>query len=64
MTFSFKSRAYAFFYRLSLKLLPRKLYFKIKQKSMNDTLHVDVNELFSDASVQRRDELQKQAGKQ
>lgn len=63
MTFSFKSRAYAFFYRLLLKLLPRKLYFKIKQKSMNDTLQVDVNELFSDASVKRREEQRKQAGK-
>lgn len=63
MTFSFKSRAYVFFYRLSLKLLPRKLYFKLKKKSMNDTLHVDVNELFSDASMQRREELRKQAGK-
>ncbi|HHW94122.1 MAG TPA: hypothetical protein GX734_06455 [Clostridiaceae bacterium] len=63
MTFSFKSRAYAFFYRLCLKLLPRKLYFKIKQKSMNDTLQVDVNELFSDASVKRREEQRKQAGK-
>lgn len=63
MTFSFKSRAYAFFYRLSLKLLPRKLYFKIKQKSLNDTLHVDVNELFSDAAVQRREAQRKQAKK-
>ncbi|MGI6508642.1 MAG: hypothetical protein ACOX4A_09800 [Saccharofermentanales bacterium] len=63
MTFSCKSRAYAFFYRLCLKLLPRKLYFKIKQKSMNDTLKVDVNELFSDASVKRREEQRKQAGK-
>lgn len=63
MTFSFKSRAYAFFYRLSLKLLPRKLYYKIKRKSLNDTLHVDVNELFSDASMKRREELRKQAGK-
>lgn len=63
MTFSFKSRAYAFFYRLSLKLLPRKLYFKLKKKSMNDTLHVDVNELFSDASEKRREEQRKQAGK-
>lgn len=63
MTFSFKSRAYAFFYRLSLKVLPRKLYFKIKQKSMNDTLQVDVNELFSDAAVQRRKEQRKQVKK-
>lgn len=63
MTFSFKSRAYVFFYRLSLKLLPRKLYFKIKKKSMNETLHVDVNELFSDASVKRREEQRKQVGK-
>lgn len=63
VTFSFKSRAYAFFYRLLLRLLPRKLYFKIKQKSMNDTLHVDVNELFSDAAVQRREEQRKQAKK-
>jgi hypothetical protein len=63
MTFSFKSRTYAFFYRLSLKVLPKKLYFKIKQKSMNDTLHVDVNELFSDAAVQRREAQRKQAKK-
>ena len=59
MSFSFKSRFYAFFYRLSLKLFPRKLYFKIKKKSMNDTLHIDINELFSDASVKRREELRK-----
>ena len=63
MMFSLKSKIYAFFYRLSLKVLPRKLYFKIKKKSMNDTLHVDVNELFSDASVNRREESRKQAGK-
>ncbi len=63
MTFSFKSRAYAFFYRLSIKLLPRKLYFKIKQKSLNNTLHVDVNELFSEAAVQRREAQRKQAKK-
>lgn len=63
MTFSFKSRAYAFFYRLSLKLLPRRLYFKIKQRSLNDTLQVDVNELFSDAAVLRREEQQKKAKK-
>lgn len=63
MSFSFKSRAYAFFYRLALKLLPRKLYFKLKKKSLNDTLHVDVNELFSDAAVQRREAQEKQAKK-
>lgn len=63
MKFSFNSRAYATLYRIALKLLPRKLYFKIKKKSMNDTLNVDVNELFSDASVKRRDELRKQARK-
>lgn len=63
MTFSFKSKAYAFFYRLSLKLLPRKLYFKIKKKSLNNTLHVDVNELFSKAAEQRR-EAQRKQGKE
>ena len=63
MTFSNKSKAYASAYRLSLKLLPRKLYFKIKQKSLNKTLNVDVNELFSDAAVKRREEQRKKAGK-
>lgn len=63
MKFSFKSRVYAFFYRLSLKLLPRNLYFKIKQKSINSMLHIDVDELFSDAAVQRRKEQQKQVKK-
>lgn len=63
MTFSFKSRAYATMYRISLRLLPRKLYYKIKKKSMNNTLQIDVNELFSDASMKRREKLRKQAGK-
>lgn len=63
MTFSNKSKAYASAYRLSLKLLPRKLYFKIKQKSLNKNLKVDVNELFSDAAVKRREEQRKKAGK-
>lgn len=63
MTFSTKSRAYAALYRLSLKVLPRKLYMKIKKRSMNHTLQVDVNELFSKASEQRRNELRKQTRK-
>ncbi|WP_455438284.1 hypothetical protein [Hungatella hathewayi] len=63
MTFSLKSRAYALMYRISLKLLPKNLYFRIKQKSMSKTLHVDVNELFSDASIKRRKELRSQERK-
>lgn len=63
MTFSARSKAYAAMYRLSLKVLPRKLYVKIKKRSLNHTLQVDVNELFTQASEQRRSELRKQARK-
>ncbi len=54
MEFSFKSKAYATAYRASLKILPKNLYHRIKKKSLNNTLRVDVNEMYSEATMQRR----------
>ena len=54
MTFSLKSKAYAILYRLSFALLPRELYFKLKKRSTNDALQVDLNESFSVEAIERR----------
>ena len=53
MQFSFKSRAYASLYRISHALLPQNIFLKLKKKSLNDLLHVDVNEQFSEAYIAR-----------
>lgn len=63
MTFSWKSKAYSTIYRIALTLLPKKLYFKVKKRSLNKTLRVDLNEQFNEASIQRRNEKNKQKRK-
>lgn len=63
MHFSLRSRIYSSAYMLSRKLLPKGIFAKLKKKELNDTLHVDVNEQFSDAYIARKKAADKKRDK-
>lgn len=56
MIFSLKSRVYSTLYTILRKMMPKKLFRKIKKRGLNNTLHVNVNEQFNEAYVARREE--------